>query len=206
VSSADWYDPQTGRFLSQDPIGLAGGVNLYAYAGNNPTSYGDPYGLAPCKDANGNEIDCPEPKGGPPIPLPEVRRRDGGPARPNIWVPAGGASTPDKSGVTRGRRWVPQDPLPGGAPQPGASWDPELGHWDVDNLPGSKGRRRFDEKGAEVTHDGDPIYGPQEFPAPNANQMAKTAGAVGAGYATYVIIRTILRFVVPVTNAVPVVP
>jgi hypothetical protein len=121
-------------------------------------------------------------------------------------VPAGGASTPDKSGVTRGRRWVPQDPLPGGAPQPGASWDPELGHWDVDNLPGSKGRRRFDEKGAEVTHDGDPIYGPQEFPAPNANQMAKTAGAVGAGYATYVIIRTILRFVVPVTNAVPVVP
>jgi hypothetical protein len=40
-----WYDPQTGRFLSQDPIGLAGGVNLYAYAGNNPTSYSDPFGL-----------------------------------------------------------------------------------------------------------------------------------------------------------------
>ena len=42
-----WYDPQTGRFLSQDPIGLAGGVNLYAYAGNNPTSYSDPFGLCP---------------------------------------------------------------------------------------------------------------------------------------------------------------
>ena len=41
-----WYDPQTGRFLSQDPIGLAGGVNLYAYAGNNPTTYADPFGLA----------------------------------------------------------------------------------------------------------------------------------------------------------------
>ncbi len=40
-----WYDPQTGRFLSQDPIGLAGGVNLYAYAGNNPISYTDPFGL-----------------------------------------------------------------------------------------------------------------------------------------------------------------
>jgi hypothetical protein len=40
-----WYDPQTGRFLSQDPIGLAGGVNLYAYAGNNPASYSDPFGL-----------------------------------------------------------------------------------------------------------------------------------------------------------------
>ena len=46
-----WYDPQTGRFLSQDPIGLAGGVNLYAYAGNNPTSFSDPFGLClkePC--------------------------------------------------------------------------------------------------------------------------------------------------------------
>jgi RHS repeat-associated protein len=42
-----WYDPQTGRFLSQDPIGLAGGVNLYAYAGNNPASYSDPFGLCP---------------------------------------------------------------------------------------------------------------------------------------------------------------
>src|SRR5690606_4403314 len=40
-----WYDPQTGRFLSQDPIGLAGRVNLYAYAGNNPTAYTDPFGL-----------------------------------------------------------------------------------------------------------------------------------------------------------------
>jgi hypothetical protein len=48
VSSADWYDPQTGRFLSQDPIGLAGGVNLYAYAGNNPASYSDPFGLLAC--------------------------------------------------------------------------------------------------------------------------------------------------------------
>src|SRR6185437_2173269 len=40
-----WYDPTTGRFLTQDPIGLAGGVNLYAYAGNNPISFDDPFGL-----------------------------------------------------------------------------------------------------------------------------------------------------------------
>jgi len=44
-----WYDPQTGRFLTQDPIGLAGGVNLYAYAGNDPISYDDPFGLWPRK-------------------------------------------------------------------------------------------------------------------------------------------------------------
>ena len=42
-----WYDPATGRFLTQDPIGLAGGVNLYAYAGNNPIAFSDPYGLCP---------------------------------------------------------------------------------------------------------------------------------------------------------------
>jgi RHS repeat-associated protein len=40
-----WYDPTTGRFLTQDPIGLAGGVNLYAYAGNNPVAFNDPFGL-----------------------------------------------------------------------------------------------------------------------------------------------------------------
>jgi RHS repeat-associated protein len=47
-----WYDPQSGRFLTQDPIGLAGGVNLYAYAGNNPVSYADPFGLDPCKSSS----------------------------------------------------------------------------------------------------------------------------------------------------------
>jgi RHS repeat-associated protein len=43
-----WYDPTTGRFLTQDPIGLAGGVNLYAYAEDSPVSFSDPWGL--CDD------------------------------------------------------------------------------------------------------------------------------------------------------------
>jgi RHS repeat-associated protein len=44
---ARWYDPQQGRFLSEDPIGLEGGVNLYAYVGNDPANSSDPLGLWP---------------------------------------------------------------------------------------------------------------------------------------------------------------
>jgi hypothetical protein len=38
----------TGRWMQEDPIGIAGGENLYQFNGNNPMSYTDPYGLNPC--------------------------------------------------------------------------------------------------------------------------------------------------------------
>jgi RHS repeat-associated protein len=41
-----YYDPSSGRFISKDPIGLAGGLNAYAYGGRNPVSLIDPLGLA----------------------------------------------------------------------------------------------------------------------------------------------------------------
>jgi len=44
---ARYYDPTLGRFLTQDPKGLAAGVNFYAYANNNPINANDPYGLYP---------------------------------------------------------------------------------------------------------------------------------------------------------------
>jgi RHS repeat-associated protein len=45
ISRARYYDPQIGRFISEDPLGFDGGdVNLYVYAGNNPVLNSDPTG------------------------------------------------------------------------------------------------------------------------------------------------------------------
>ena len=41
------YAPETGRFLSEDPIRFSGGYNFYKYALNNPLVFYDPYGLTP---------------------------------------------------------------------------------------------------------------------------------------------------------------
>jgi RHS repeat-associated protein len=40
-----YYNPQTGRYITPDPIGLEGGINLFAYTENNPINFVDPLGL-----------------------------------------------------------------------------------------------------------------------------------------------------------------
>jgi RHS repeat-associated protein len=56
---ARYYDPNIGRFISEDPIGLSGGVNFYAYANDSPDNLTDPFGLdAITQDSNGRCCMC----------------------------------------------------------------------------------------------------------------------------------------------------
>ncbi|WP_249126436.1 RHS repeat-associated core domain-containing protein, partial [Aeromonas popoffii] len=65
-----YYQPETGRFITPDPIGLAGGLNNYQYA-PNPTGWVDPLGLTNVKENGLNNIDgkaSPSLQGGPEEP------------------------------------------------------------------------------------------------------------------------------------------
>lgn len=42
-----YYEPETGRYLSPDPMGLEGGMNLFSYVDGNPVNWVDPWGLSP---------------------------------------------------------------------------------------------------------------------------------------------------------------
>ncbi len=99
-----WYDPHLGRFISEDPIGLAGGINKYAYAGNNPVDNTDPFGL--CVNNNAAVVE-----GGDVCPLEEVvvkarpdDGRESGTARNPSSRGSGTAGSGDGGGRGRGKR------------------------------------------------------------------------------------------------------
>jgi uncharacterized protein RhaS with RHS repeats len=43
-----FYDPQMGRFISEDALAFGGGINFYAYVLDSPVNFADPFGTQPC--------------------------------------------------------------------------------------------------------------------------------------------------------------
>jgi len=52
---ARWYDPVTARWLSNDPIGISGGLNQYVFCANAPVMFRDPWGTS--REDVGNIVD-----------------------------------------------------------------------------------------------------------------------------------------------------
>ena len=55
-----YYDPRTGHWVTRDPIGYAGGINLYSYCGSGPIGWNDASGLIPVSFPDGPSFNVPD--------------------------------------------------------------------------------------------------------------------------------------------------
>jgi RHS repeat-associated protein len=84
-----YYDPQTGGYISKDPIGLLGGAALYGYV-HDPLVWVDPWGLAPWQFRPEVDVDMRGGGGTYRQALDEAFRRKGVPReqfQPTMWAP-----------------------------------------------------------------------------------------------------------------------
>ena len=110
------YNPGTGRYEEVDPIGIAGGLNVYEYARSNPLTYTDPLGLAPPPICNGPDCMSPpyDPTPGGPRPSPQPRpdgkppSEPGSPARYDICQDFDLLKKPCKTCVDIACKYAPQ--------------------------------------------------------------------------------------------------
>ena len=65
------YDPDLGRFLMRDPLGIFGGIDVYAFVGNSPMAFVDPKGLSKQTSGPGEGI------GWPPSRSPKPCKHEG---------------------------------------------------------------------------------------------------------------------------------
>jgi RHS repeat-associated protein len=56
-----YYDPSSGRFLSEDFIAFDGGINFYDYVKNRPTNKVDPFGMAASGGSSASPPSIPNP-------------------------------------------------------------------------------------------------------------------------------------------------
>lgn len=59
---ARYYEPATGRFISEDPIRFKGGIDFYSYALSSPTNLTDPMGLCPPEGCQPPNTHSPQPR------------------------------------------------------------------------------------------------------------------------------------------------
>ncbi|WP_436612850.1 RHS repeat-associated core domain-containing protein [Sorangium sp. So ce1024] len=85
-----YYDPRIGRYLSPDPLGVYGGLNVFAYADNDPSTHVDPDGLLPMAVTSTR--------------APRRTRRAGSPRRTPGGATTGGYGTGSRYGATTGTK------------------------------------------------------------------------------------------------------